>query len=715
YNNLGQVYVVGRATDDEEDQLGINTLQAWRDPEITNYTEANQLATNLQTIYSLDTQVIEMLVVKKKHIQVGYTIDLEWSGVFNIIRKDFLVKRRVWKPIHDITELQLTDNIITGKSFNIKLINTLYDESAQEAYDKSDVQESTTDGTVVPLISIAELRTFDVFSSALGLELFLHQNASADIGTYRLLSDTFPDDAKTEVFNATITVDDQEVEQWVTIAGGLGLLFLPHGVYHLHYHAYKFSGTKDVRLYFKVYTRTAGGAETLLGTSEESSILADAEAEMESHVEIHEQAINDTDRIVLKIFAHLEGVGSNPVIYFYVEGNTLTRFTLPIGINSSHNSLTGVTPTQHHVATVASDLEHDDIANPNANAEEQHMTDAQITALHAIYTNAQAVAAVEAMGLALADTKVITSQNADLTWLFGRALIDSRFATMMTISNRAMSTQDQYAFGQTSSGSTYINAPTGQLIHLHINDVMKMSLSVAGLTMGIPITMGANSITLGAGQTVDGVDISARDHAKYTDANAVTAVVNADDYLKNDDDDETTGDLTVANLITAGLVDGKDVSGLATVAEALAYVNAQGLSLANTKTITSQNAHLLFNFGLISLGNGLYPAFASIQHRAMSAAGQYALLQQNNGATYLNAATGRSIYFQINAATKMALNLNSLIMDVTLAMGANSITLGAGQTVDGVDISARDHDKYTNAEADARIVVQNTHPAGTID
>ncbi|HEC66639.1 MAG TPA: hypothetical protein ENI23_15290, partial [bacterium] len=142
------------------------------------------------------------------------------------------------------------------------------------------------------------------------------------------------------------------------------------------------------------------------------------------------------------------------------------------------------------------------------------------------YTNAQAVAAVNAAGLTLAATKVIDSENADLTFKFGRTQIDSRFATMMTISNRAMITQDQYAFGQTTSGSTYINAPTGQLIHLHINDIMKMSLSVAGLTMGIPIAMGTNSITLGAGQTVDGKDVSglataAEAHA-YVEANALT-------------------------------------------------------------------------------------------------------------------------------------------------------------------------------------------------
>ncbi|KKM18201.1 hypothetical protein LCGC14_1668070, partial [marine sediment metagenome] len=39
-----------------------------------------------------------------------------------------------------------------------------------------------------------------------------------------------------------------------------------------------------------------------------------------------------------------------------------------------------------HAATVASDLNHDDIANPQGNAEEQHLTSAQVGALHAIVT-----------------------------------------------------------------------------------------------------------------------------------------------------------------------------------------------------------------------------------------------------------------------------------------------------------------------------------------
>ncbi|KKN27823.1 hypothetical protein LCGC14_0860440 [marine sediment metagenome] len=157
-NSLGQVYYVGRASESEEDQFGINELQPWRDPEITNYTEAKQLGDNLQTIYSLDTQMISMLVVGKKHIQVGYTLQLSWNILFNISLANFLVTKRVWYPINDVCELELTDNILTRKAFNLRVINKFYDEDAQQSYEDPDVSESTVDGTVLTLTSVAELR-----------------------------------------------------------------------------------------------------------------------------------------------------------------------------------------------------------------------------------------------------------------------------------------------------------------------------------------------------------------------------------------------------------------------------------------------------------------------------------------------------------------------------------------------------------------------------
>lgn len=165
-----------------------------------------------------------------------------------------------------------------------------------------------------------------------GLILYLHQDASADIGGYLKMCVDASDDGKTEVTgDIAVTGDDQEIEQWVTPVGCPAISELIQGIYTLHFHAYKFSGTKDLRIYFKVYHRThPGGVETLIGTSEESDILGDAEDGFEIHALLDIVALDPTDRIVLKVFAHLEGVGSNPVLRFYVEGDTLTRLQVPI-------------------------------------------------------------------------------------------------------------------------------------------------------------------------------------------------------------------------------------------------------------------------------------------------------------------------------------------------------------------------------------------------
>jgi len=149
-NSKGQVYYIGTGTDLDIQKYGINQLQAWKDPEISNYTEAKQLGDNLLAIYSMDTQIIKMLTVGKKHIQVGYTINVAWTGLFTIAAADFLVTKRVWYPMIDLCELMLTDNILTEKAFNIKVINKFYDEDSQEHTEIPDMPESTADGTVIP-------------------------------------------------------------------------------------------------------------------------------------------------------------------------------------------------------------------------------------------------------------------------------------------------------------------------------------------------------------------------------------------------------------------------------------------------------------------------------------------------------------------------------------------------------------------------------------
>ncbi|KKL26506.1 hypothetical protein LCGC14_2394620, partial [marine sediment metagenome] len=238
-----------------------------------------------------------------------------------------------------------------------------------------------------------------------------------------------------------------------------------------------------------------------------------------------------------------------------VGGGTANTWTASGIVVTNWESLYYILPIGSGSASIAanfrmvgytSDLEIPDdwilIAKKNHDAGAEHIkfgvgiqlnlseTWVQGTASMIKYTNAQAVSAVEAAGLALASTKRIVSEDEDLTFIFGRAQIDSRFADMMIISHRDMSGQDQYAFGQLNDGKTYINAPTGKLIYFQINDITKMSMSVNSLAMSIPIAMGTDKIT-GLGDPTNPQDAATRayvlaqdHHTKYTNSNALSAV-----------------------------------------------------------------------------------------------------------------------------------------------------------------------------------------------
>lgn len=51
--------------------------------------------------------------------------------------------------MNDICEIELTDNVLTRKAFNVRVINNFYDEDAQKTIDIAEVPESTEDGVVV--------------------------------------------------------------------------------------------------------------------------------------------------------------------------------------------------------------------------------------------------------------------------------------------------------------------------------------------------------------------------------------------------------------------------------------------------------------------------------------------------------------------------------------------------------------------------------------
>jgi len=106
------------------------------------------------------------------------------------------------------------------------------------------------------------------------------------------------------------------------------------------------------------------------------------------------------------------------------------------------------------------------------------------------------------------------------------------------------------------------------------------------------------------GQSIDNA-IDALIAALVDAAGAVAAVAAADDYLKNDANDETSGDLTVANLITAGLVDTVDVSALKTAFDALDYYTQAQVDAAVATKDTKEEAHAYVEANALTLTEDL--------------------------------------------------------------------------------------------------------------
>ena len=147
------------------------------------------------------------------------------------------------------------------------------------------------------------------------------------------------------------TGDGQALTNFATISTQPGVLALLTGIYGIHIHVAKTAGQKSVKIYFELYTRTAGGTETLRATSELSDfITTKTDATLHATV-LSDVDINSTDRLVWKFFANVSAQGSAATVVLYVEGT-----------NNSHTSVPTTTAvldtryTRHDLATAASDF-----------------------------------------------------------------------------------------------------------------------------------------------------------------------------------------------------------------------------------------------------------------------------------------------------------------------------------------------------------------------
>ena len=129
----------------------------------------------------------------------------------------------------------------------------------------------------------------------------------------------------------TSVVTDQLLATFATNINTPGVTNLPAGVVSLHIHGTQTSGTKVTALYYKLYQRTAGGSETLLGTSGNTVTIAGIDTSLDTDITLALPTVFlVTDRLVAKVYATCPGGGSAPDITLTIEGVTASRMQLGI-------------------------------------------------------------------------------------------------------------------------------------------------------------------------------------------------------------------------------------------------------------------------------------------------------------------------------------------------------------------------------------------------
>lgn len=161
------------------------------------------------------------------------------------------------------------------------------------------------------------------------LSLFLDNTASV-ISGYLSLITTVPTDVE-QTASASITADGTVIEEFALAAGTFD--FISAQILHTHIHLAKTAGTKTTTVYARIYHRTSGGTETLLGTSSETPNLTASNVPYDLDISIEDTNFAATDRFVLKIIGNEGGVGSDPTATLYYEGLTNSRVevgTVPV-------------------------------------------------------------------------------------------------------------------------------------------------------------------------------------------------------------------------------------------------------------------------------------------------------------------------------------------------------------------------------------------------
>jgi hypothetical protein len=168
--------------------------------------------------------------------------------------------------------------------------------------------------------------------SLVGFVLSFYFNNTLDVlgGIYYQMTDNDLGQGAATLTTGTLTTGvNQSVFNFINEVP-LSVTRLNKGIFNVHIHA-SHTGTKSVHLYPELYKRTAGGVETLIGSSTLPQLITGVETVYSIDISVlTETELDLTDKLVVKFKANIGASGSDVTISLYLEDDYDSRISVPI-------------------------------------------------------------------------------------------------------------------------------------------------------------------------------------------------------------------------------------------------------------------------------------------------------------------------------------------------------------------------------------------------
>ena len=152
-------------------------------------------------------------------------------------------------------------------------------------------------------------------------------DTSSGVSDYKLCSLTPSEDAETYLEAADLS-DNDYIGGWISDAGDMPSILLT-GNFNFYITAEKTTGTKTLKLYWKMYERKSDTSEVLIATSSITNEITDKDTFILPFLLTSDYIPASGSRIVGKIYASVTGGGNAPTVRIYYRGNTAARWDIP--------------------------------------------------------------------------------------------------------------------------------------------------------------------------------------------------------------------------------------------------------------------------------------------------------------------------------------------------------------------------------------------------